>query len=489
MSYKKLVLIQPPHEDRESHLFPLGIGYIGMAALKEGVEFEVFDIHAHKLKENEVIKKIEKFDCDLVGINAFSTQYKYFKWLVEIIRNTLPNALIVGGGPLTTFNARLVLEKTSTDICVICEGDVTIKEIINSNKNDFNNIPGIAYKDEGKIVFTASRELIREIDKISFINYEMFPLDIYFNSIGLFGFPTKRAINIITSRGCPYNCNFCSRTIPGTRLRSMKNISTELKKLKNRFGIDGVIFNDELAIISKKRTLELCSIMKELNLKWGCQGRANLVSVELLKEMKKSGCVYLGLGIESGSQRILDNMNKNITAEQNEKAIRNVLKTGIIPVVQMIYGYPGEDETTINETIKMFDRLHYMPPTVFAPPYLNLITPLPGSKLYDDCLTNGKIKDEEKYLMKLGKGYYANAPLLVNLTQFNDEELLNQKQKMEQKIHSNYKKYLKQNILKYLLSRFALIKNKLTHDLKKLGALFALKNSFMVLIKKVKVKF
>lgn len=268
----KVLLVQPPHSGREPSLFPLGLGYIARAAQDIGCEVEVLDIHAHDYSQEEVAEKIERLNYDVVGINAFSTQYSYVKWLTDALKKYHQGKIILGG-PLPTFNPSLVLEKTKADICVISEGDITIKSIV-ENMNHLEKVKGIYFSKNGKIIANPPQEYIEDINGIQLPPYDIFPMDIYFKHMSLFGTPTKKTMNLITARGCPYKCNFCSRTIGGARFRTIDNVIEEIKTLKERFAIDSILFNDELVVISKKRVRELCDKIKHLNIIWGCQGRA-----------------------------------------------------------------------------------------------------------------------------------------------------------------------------------------------------------------------
>lgn len=445
-----ILLIQPPHKDRTPSVFPLGLGYIARSLMDMGCKVEIFDIHAEGINEEEVCKKIANFNFDLVGINAFSTQYKYIKWLSEQIRKHTKVAIILGG-PLATYNPELVLRNTNVDICVISEGDVTIKELV-TNK-DLYSVKGICFKNGGGVIKNKPRENISNLDTIGFVPYEIFHMDIYFKHISLWGRSAQKVINVITSRGCPYNCNFCSRTFSGVRYRSISNVIAEIKALQDRYNIDGVLFSDELVIASKKRAYELCEEMSRIGVEWGCQGRANFVDLHLLKSMKKAGCVYIGYGIESGSQKLLNNMNKRVAVEQNKKAVINTLKAGMVPVAQMIFGYPGENIQTIQETIDFYKVVHYSPPTPdYKPAELNLITPLPGSSLYASCIQSQKIPDEEDYLLKIERGYDRGGVLSVNFTKFPDDVLLQLKEDTEKILYENYQKYLRKHPLLFLIS-------------------------------------
>lgn len=471
-----VLLIQPPHKDRAPSIFPLGLGYIARSLIDIGGEVEILDIHAEGLNDGEVRKRISNLRFDLIGINAFSTQYKYIKWLTSEIRKDTEVPIILGG-PLATYNPELVLKNTDVDICVIGEGDVTIKDLVTSR--DLHTVRGIYFKDDEEIIKNPSRNYITNLDSIGFIPYEIFHMDVYFGHIRLWGGGARKVINTITSRGCPYDCNFCSRTFQGVRYRSINNVISEIKALKNKYNIDGVFFNDELVVASKKRAYELCQEMRKIDVEWGCQGRPNLMDLELLRTMKKAGCVYVGYGIESGSQKILDNMNKRLTVKQNKEAIINTLRAGIVPVAQMIFGYPGEDRYTIQETINFYKEVHYSPPTPdYRPAELSLITPLPGSSLYAYCIQSQRISDEEDYLLRIEKGYDRGSPLLINFTDFSDDELLYLKNKTEETLYADYQKYLRRHPLMFGNSLFKkVIEYKRAYGYRKLLVLFISKFS------------
>ena len=159
----------------------------------------------------------------------------------------------------------------------------------------------------------------------------------------------------MTNRGCPWQCNFCSKTFKSARLRTIPHVVEEIRMLKEEFGVGAIFFNDELLIMGKKRGYELCEAMKPLNVKWCGQARVDTVELDLLKCMKDAGCVDVGLGIESGSQRILDAMNKRSTVEMNLSAIKAVKEAGLETVAQCIYGYPGSIFTNVFAQSIRFD--------------------------------------------------------------------------------------------------------------------------------------
>lgn len=439
----KILLIQPPNyfngNSRPPAIVPLGLGYIGKVLLNQGHDVEILDIWAHQWTNDEVLEQIQDLDYDIAGISAMSTQYAYVNWLILELKKRYSRKIVVGGA-LATFSPEIVLENTPADICVIGEGEITFKEIC-ENVNDLSMVKGIYFKKNGTIIKNPSREYIKDLDTIEFPEYDLYPMDIYLKNCRVFSRPYTKALNMITARGCPYNCRFCSTTFQGVRLRSVDNIIQEIEFLMKKYKIEGIFFTDELLLSNKKRARELCEKIEPLNIKWNCQGRVNLVDMDLLKRMKKAGCVAVGYGVESGSQTILNNMDKRETVEQSEKALIMTIKAGLLPIVQMMYGYPGETKETLNETVEFFKKCPYMGHEAiniavnFSP-----TTPLPGSELYNEAIEKGLIKDEHLYLTSLEGGYMPDGERpLVNFTEFDDKEFYQLMHETKKEILSIYK--------------------------------------------------
>ncbi len=201
--------------------------------------------------------------------------------------------------------------------------------------------------------------------------------------------------------------------------------------LKNEFKLEEIYFGDELFLSSKSKFRELAPRLSALNVPWAGQARVNLVDKEFLELIKNTNCVGMGYGIESGSQKILNNMNKKITVKQIESAMNYTQQLKIPIKVQLIFGYPGEDETTLQETIDLFRRIDH-PGRRF-----NVITPIPGSKLYDDCLTRGLINNEPAYLTAL-ENSFGIGTVHVNFTKWPDDEIYPRKRAVEETIFKNY---------------------------------------------------
>ncbi|PIR94019.1 hypothetical protein COT97_03575 [Candidatus Falkowbacteria bacterium CG10_big_fil_rev_8_21_14_0_10_39_11] len=399
----KVLLIQPTnHYDghsRSAAFFPIGMGYIAGALIEAGHEVEIFDINAYDIGKDEVLEKLVNMKFDMVGISTMSTQYNYVKWLTFELKKINSETKIILGWVLASYNYNEVLHNTDVDVCVVGEGELTVKELL-ANINDYENVSGIAFKRGDEIVVNKSREYISDLKNTPSVPYHLFPVDLYIDTINVIGVKGKRrTINISTGRGCPFNCRFCSKSFSGVRLRSIDDVISEIKMLKEKYQIEGVFFTDECLVISRQRVVELCEKIKPLNVEWSCQGRVNLVDRELLLMMKDSGCRAVGYGVESGSQKILREMNKNTLVKQAIEAIKMTEEVGLEPIIQMMFGYPGEDRYTLQETVDFFTAIDH-PGTELCP-----TTPLPGTYLWTWCKEKGLITDEAVVLEQLDGGY------------------------------------------------------------------------------------
>lgn len=437
MNIKSILLVQPMHEKkmkkrRSSISFPWGLAYLSTYYQKAGYRVEILDGQALQLSKEELLPEIERYDFDAIGISAFSTQYPAVKLVASKIKEERGVPVIIGG-PLATYQPELVLKTTRSDICVIGEGEITGIEVL-KHLDDLGKVKGIAFRNKG-IHFTPPQGRGINLDELSFPDFSLFDMERYMQAKISYAKGKKdqydRGMTFITSRGCPYNCHFCSKSSRQFKSMSPKKIYEMIAALKSEFRLEKITFGDELFFSSKSRFRELQPLLKSLNMPWGAQARVNLVDKEFLDMIKDTGCAGIGYGIESGSQKILDNMNKNTTVEQIESAMRYTQKIGIPIKVQLIFGYPGEDETTVQETIELFKRVDH-PGRGF-----NVITPIPGSELYDYSVGKGLIKDESAYLSAIEKSF-GIGKVHVNFTKWKDDEIYPRKRAAEKAMQRNY---------------------------------------------------
>lgn len=445
----KALLINPGFHfgkiKKKHTIFPFGLGYIASFAEKNGFQIDVLDIISEEIDFDEVRKKISKIDFqqyNLIGITGIVNQYLYVKELAQYLKKYTEIPIILGG-PLSTYSWNIILNKTKIDICVIGEGELTFLDLLNKKK--LETIDGIIYKNKNKIYKNKKRELIKNIDDIGIPAYHLFDMNYYTTNAGMLDVirsktDTIKVIPMLTSRGCPYDCNFCSKSMPGYRFKSLDFIFKEIDCLINQYNIEAMHFIDELLIAKEKRFFEFCNRIAKYKIKWDCQGRINLVNEKMLLKMKNSNGICIGFGIESGSQKILDAMNKKIKVNDIERVITYCNKINLPIKIQLIYGYPGENCQTLKETAKLFKKLR-LPGRRF-----NIITPMPGSNLYEKAKEDGFIGDSDSAriteadyheFLSINRGK-VNEDIFYNRTEFEDKIFFKQLKRIENKIFNQF---------------------------------------------------
>lgn len=436
----KILLINPPiREWAKPNLVPLGLAYIAAVLRQEGHQVEVMDINAFRWGQEEVEEKIKEAQFDLVGTSGIVTIYRYIKWLVSMLKKYHPEKKVMVGGSVATSVPRILMERTATDIACIGEGEKTIKELVWALETggDLSQVDGIWFKDKtGVIHATKPREPIKDLDSSPLPAYDLFPMDIYLkNPVGAPNVNKWQdgssansevlSINLSATRGCPYRCIYCYHDFMGSRYRtrSPQNILQEMEMLYQRYGVKYFHFVDDEFVMKKKFVYEFCEQVRENDpdFTWGCSGRVNLMTEDLIATMANSGCILIGYGIESGSQKMLDIMRKRVTVEQAKQAVKLTQKYLGWADCSFMIGTPGETRETIQETIDFCKELSLVPEVIF------FTTPYPGTELYEMAKAQNKIGDEEEYILKLGE---QGEQIMVNFTEFTDEELKAIKGKM-----------------------------------------------------------
>ncbi|MBI4843591.1 MAG: radical SAM protein [Nitrospirae bacterium] len=435
----RLLLINPPiREWSKPNVFPIGLGYIASAARDAGHDVGVLDINAHRWKRDEVEERIKNAAFDVAGIGAIVTVYSYVKWLIEIIKKYHPDKKVVIGGSVGTSIPYIIMGKTKADIVCIGEGEATVVEMLDALSKDedaLKSVDGIWFrKPDGETVINRNRKPIQDIDSLPWPAWDLFPMDIYLiNPVGApnrnkwidggvdnsSGEATPLSMNMNGTRGCPYQCIYCYHDFMGQgyRHRSADGIIREMRHLYDKFGVRYFHFTDDEFCLKKGFVYDFCDKVKNEfgnGITWGCAGRVNLMTEDLIKAMAGSGCVLIGYGIESGSQRMLDVMKKGVTVEQAKEAIRLTKKHLGWADTSFMVGMLGENRETIQETIDFCKETDLAPEVIF------FTTPYPGTELYQIALRLGKIADEEEYILNLGE---QGEKIRVNFSELSDEEL------------------------------------------------------------------
>lgn len=403
-----LLINSPIRLDAPPSCIPYGLATIASTLKNAGHSIDIYDINAYRPSESAIIDTLER-KCrenpwDVVGISGLITTYRFQTWLIPHLRRINPKAKIVQGGGLATSNPELC----RADIAVRGEGELPMLAICNS-----------------EVVYIRSQQ---RLDDIPMPAWNLLPMDIYLNnpiwgdsagnSSQLPGIKVKKSMNIIASRGCPFSCNYCYHLFGQGyyRIRSPKNVIAEVEALIGRYGVDFIGFVDDNMMVFKEWLSELCDLLKPLSINWGCHGRVASATPWLLDKMRSSGCRWIGYGIESGSQVILNRMNKNQTVKQARNAILDTRSADIFPNTTFIYGYPGETPVTVQETIDFKAGLNLKCGSFYATPY-------PGTVLYEQV----KHKLPKDYIAKLGNA----AEFVVNLTDMSDDLFFELKKKQD----------------------------------------------------------
>jgi anaerobic magnesium-protoporphyrin IX monomethyl ester cyclase len=286
---KRICLIQLPHyvpspnskkTFRLPAIFPVGVASLAAVLKRRGYEVRVVDCWAYPDRYQNLGSLVAETEPDVVGVSSLSTQYYYAKRGVPAIKKAVGVPVILGGaGP--TLSPELFLKNSQADYCVIGEGEITLLELL-ENLNNPEGIKGIAYKDrDGSVIVTESRPYISSLDSLPFPDYSVFDMRSYLASVKVKK-RYERAHTIITSRGCPYQCAFCSRTFRGVRYRSSEHVLGEIDFLRQRFGKAGIKFSDELFMLPRSRVEEIATGLAQRNVVWNCQSRIDLVDKDLL---------------------------------------------------------------------------------------------------------------------------------------------------------------------------------------------------------------
>lgn len=388
----KVLFLQPNYDAHVIHP-PLGLGYLAAFLEKEGHQVALFDGTLHNASIVDFIKAVDDFNPDLIGLSVLSRGHALAKTIIKTIKKKFKKIPLVIGGTQVTAASRLVLKDLMADFAIVGEGEVTLLElakVLERKKKNFAQISGLAYKTPaGRIRVTKPRELIADLDSLPFPAWHLMPPQKYRIAPILEPAQAQPIAPVLTSRGCPYNCSFCASNVTWKRrirFRSPENVLEEIKMLKNEFGVGEIHFSDDNFTMDPKRAEKICDLMikERIGLPWQCPNgvRIDRLTLPLLRKMKKAGCYALGLGIESGNQKILDQVNKNLDLKIVPRVLNNLRKADIESYGFFILGLPGETKKTIQETINFalknpFDRA-----------WFNIFAPYPGSPAFDEWIKN-----------------------------------------------------------------------------------------------------
>jgi anaerobic magnesium-protoporphyrin IX monomethyl ester cyclase len=371
-----------PHKRSDKYLeYPIYLAYVVAVLEQTGIEVEFIDGVMEEMSIADFAQATARIRPDLVVIECSTPSINYDLQTSEAVKESVDGAFVtlIGSHP-TVFHKEILRDNPAVD--AICRGEfeMTIKELALSlaHGDELSPVTGLSYREEGEVRVNASRPLIQDLDTIPFPARHIVRHDGYRAAIYSGDCPTA----MVSSRGCPYHCIYClwPDTLYGHkfRARSAVNVVDEMEHVVREYAVDEIYFDDDCLTLNKKRVLEMCRLLLErgIELKWIVQSRVDTVDREMLAAMKEAGCHYILFGVESGSPKMLELMKKKISLDRVREALKNCRELGIKTQAFFLFGIPGENQETIQETIEFANDIG-ADSTQFA-----IAIPHPGTELY-----------------------------------------------------------------------------------------------------------
>ncbi|MDD5071026.1 MAG: radical SAM protein [Candidatus Omnitrophica bacterium] len=397
MVFKKVLLINPAYKDWIVAV-PAGLAYIAAAIEKIGVSVKVIDCRVEKGYKKKILDGIESYF--FVGISVNVVTVKSAIEIAEMIRSQSPKTKIIMGGPHATAVYQHLIPKYA-DIITLGAAEDTIVDLIENP--ELSKVSGLAYWD-GEIKLTPKRDKFTEIEKLPFPAWHYFD----FKKYRMPGCRLPRII-LITSRGCPYNCINCTKIIHGShlRMRSADNVLEEIDYMVKRYKVKEIWVSDDNFTFSPERVKELCRkiIKANYDLRFHLTNgvRADIVDEEMFQLMARAGFVFVSLGVESGSQEVIDKLRKRLDLRVIKKTVLALKKANLQVGLFVMIGLPFETEQTMRQTIDFAKSL----PADQA--FFWMVTPFPGTVLYDMIKKDGVFLRD--LILEGAPSYSAGEPL------------------------------------------------------------------------------
>jgi radical SAM superfamily enzyme YgiQ (UPF0313 family) len=402
----KVLFVNPPVstsayewiERLGSKLPQIGLCSLAAYTRKQGIQTGLLDAFNLDLKPEAALEQVLEFSPTHIGITAMTSSIGYAAEFAALVKKNNPELItIIGGTHVTAMPEETMEQFPDFDIGVLGEGEETITEILRLQTNavpeELAGVKGIIYRaGDGELKKTGARPFIKNLDLLPYPAWDLLPgfPDLY--RLTPTNFKRLPTASMVASRGCPYKCTFCDRSVFGNNYRffSTDYIIGMIGELQAEYDIREVCFYDDTFTVNRKRLTDFCEhlIKNKIKLSWSCLGRVDFADLELLKLMKKAGCWLISYGIESAAQEILDIYRKKTTVEQIEDAVRATKKAGISARGFFIIGGPLETDDTIAQLKTLIKRIP------LDDIHLSFYTPIPGSELYKTVHRYGTFSHE-----------------------------------------------------------------------------------------------
>jgi anaerobic magnesium-protoporphyrin IX monomethyl ester cyclase len=347
-----VLLVQPPYPGLcfETTNVPLGLAWISAVLKREGFTTCGYDMQVEGMDLYRLAYEIEIKRPKVVGLQFHGqVSFNYSMEALTHIKKNFPNIPVVVGGQQATFRPRPILEEGGADFLVTGEGEFIMPELVKyllgvPGAAGPDSIPSLMFKDNGRIYTNERAPRIENLDSIPLPDRDAFNWKKYPQWV------------IMTSRGCPYTCGFCSSASfwgHQVKFRSAENVVAEMQQLVDKYDVHSFLILDDTFTLNKPRLKKICNEIsaRKLPISWGCGTRMDQVDEETFKLLRSANCVEISFGLETNNQKTLDRINKNITVEQQRRGILLAKQAGFQTRVSTMLGLPGETETEINNTL------------------------------------------------------------------------------------------------------------------------------------------
>ncbi|MGA3207383.1 MAG: radical SAM protein [Syntrophales bacterium] len=383
---------------------------LGAIAEQEKTDVRIIDAAAENLSIERTVEEIKEYMPDVVGISSTTAGIVASGELAKRIKEFNGRTItVIGGCHVTALPEETLSEFSGFDIAVIGEGEMTFAEMlraINETREIPTSLAGIAVRCDGSFIVNPRRPFIDNLDELPLPAWKLFrgfPGDFYPSPARMNRFPCA---SVVFTRGCPNQCQFCDRSVFGNKVRSHSPAYAVnmLKDLVNNFGVREILIEDDTFVISRKWVREFCErlITEEIDITWSCLGRADHVTQEMLRLMRRAGCWHISYGIESGDQKILDAMQKGEDLARMEKAVRWSREAGIKTKGFFMVGFPGETIDSLKLTKSLALRLPLDDVSVMQ------LTPFPGTAVYRRASEHGVFEKDWRKMNALTTVFVPN---------------------------------------------------------------------------------
>jgi len=338
--------------------YPIFLAYSASQLIQAGHSVNYIDSVIKDLDLPQTIAGAKDVNPDVIFMETTTPSIEADYQNLTALKEATGAKIIVGGPHATYFHTEALEQCPAIDVVTRHEFDTKIAGVV-SNLDSLNSVSGISYRNGSAVVDNGDGELCHDLDALPFPDRDLIPWDWYLEA----WYTRRPFMNMMTSRGCPYHCAFClwPQSMYGhqQRFRSLDNVISEIQQLVNRYGLKEINIDDGTFTTRKNRVIDFCQRLRDEKIKiiWTCNGRVDNLDDEILSEMKASGCRMIRLGVESGSQEVLNKIKKGLTLKQIEDGVKLVKKHGIQALGGFMFGFPYDSKETVEQTLAFAKKI------------------------------------------------------------------------------------------------------------------------------------